>query len=187
MSIYFVRSNEFVKIGYSAKPMSRIAALQTANPSMLELLVIMPGTAVTEKELHSVFSEYHHLNEWYRCEGDLELYIEATIPIFANYTSQFEQDGSYQDERDWEYWKERALSAEEKTRQNINRRNDVKSTEEISTDWRRLTDRQRYDLAHATREERAEIMPELADRTRRLWHERLDEIAAQNGSYVESK
>jgi hypothetical protein len=50
-------------------------------------------------------------------------------------------------------------------------------------DWRQLTRQQRHDLAHATREEREKAMPELADRTRREWHTRLDEIAAQNGTY----
>lgn len=50
-------------------------------------------------------------------------------------------------------------------------------------DWRQLSRQQRHDLAHATREERDEMIPELADRTRRLWHERLDKIAVQNGNY----
>lgn len=57
----------------------------------------------------------------------------------------------------------------------------------LPSDWRQLTDTQRHDLAHLPRVEREQIMPELADRTRRLWHERLDEIAAQNGSFLQEK
>jgi hypothetical protein len=53
----------------------------------------------------------------------------------------------------------------------------------LPDDWRQLTNGQRRDLAHATREEREDMFPELAGRTRREWHRRLDEIAAQNGSY----
>lgn len=51
-------------------------------------------------------------------------------------------------------------------------------------DWRQLTRQQKHKIAHATREEREEMMPELAERTRREWHKRADEIAAQNGHFV---
>lgn len=50
-------------------------------------------------------------------------------------------------------------------------------------DWRQLTRQQRHDFAHATREERDQMMPPMAERTRREWHKRADEIAAMNGSY----
>lgn len=50
-------------------------------------------------------------------------------------------------------------------------------------DWRQVTRQQRRDLAHMTREERAQIMPELSERAQRDWHNRLDEIAKQNGEY----
>lgn len=53
----------------------------------------------------------------------------------------------------------------------------------LPANWRQLTREQRHDLAHSTREERENIMPEMAERTRRLWHERLDGIAAMNGEY----
>lgn len=55
----------------------------------------------------------------------------------------------------------------------------------LPADWRQLTAQQRHALAHLTREERAQQMPDLADRTRRLWHKRLDEIAAKNGAYIQ--
>lgn len=54
----------------------------------------------------------------------------------------------------------------------------------MASDWRQLSDNQKYQLAHLTREEREEKMPEIADRTRRQWHKRLDEIAAQNGNFM---
>jgi hypothetical protein len=50
-------------------------------------------------------------------------------------------------------------------------------------DWRQLTEAQRHHLAHLPREERAAMLPD-APRTRRLWNERLDKIAAQNGNYM---
>ena len=54
----------------------------------------------------------------------------------------------------------------------------------LPTDWRQLSHQQKHSLASSTREERENIFPELADRTRREWHNRLDKIAAQNGNYV---
>lgn len=51
----------------------------------------------------------------------------------------------------------------------------------LPTDWRQLSRQQRHVLAGSTREERENMFPELADRTRREWHSRLDKIAA-NGS-----
>lgn len=56
-------------------------------------------------------------------------------------------------------------------------------TANMPEDWRQLTSQQRHQLAHASREEREKMFPELASRTRRAWHSRLDEIAAQNGHY----
>lgn len=53
----------------------------------------------------------------------------------------------------------------------------------LPADWRQLTRQQRRELAHLPREERERIMPELAERTRREWHSRLDEIQLQNGEY----
>lgn len=63
------------------------------------------------------------------------------------------------------------------------RQDNRQDADNLPDDWRQLTDRQRYELAHATREERDETFPELADRTRREWHKRLDQLAAQNGSH----
>jgi hypothetical protein len=55
---------------------------------------------------------------------------------------------------------------------------------DLPTDYRLLTAEQRYELAHLTRVERNKMMPNLAARTRRAWHERLDKVAAQNGSFI---
>ena len=51
-------------------------------------------------------------------------------------------------------------------------------------DWRQLTNAQRRHLAHLSRSERAEMLPQMAERTRRDWNRKLDEIAAQNGSFT---
>jgi len=48
----------------------------------------------------------------------------------------------------------------------------------IPADWRQVTDVQKRRLAAMTRGEREKHFPQLAARTRRSWHERLDEMAA---------
>jgi hypothetical protein len=65
----------------------------------------------------------------------------------------------------------------------VSRQDERQDAGMLPGDWRQLTRQQRRDLAHATREERDKMMPPLAERTRRQWHSRLDEIAAQNGEY----
>lgn len=86
---------------------------------------------------------------------------------------------------------DRQLRHEEKLARLASKRQDARqdagilpvSSGKIPDDWRQLTRQQKHHLAHLPREERENAMPELADRTRRAWHSRLDEIAAQNGSY----
>ena len=73
----------------------------------------------------------------------------------------------------------KAVKSADSTRREVRR-----DSGEIASDWRQLTRQQKRDLAHATREEREQMMPEIEPRTRRDWHKRLDEIAAQNGHFV---
>lgn len=65
--IYFMRCREIVKIGYSAEPPSRHAALQAVIPFELELLGSMPGSVAAERELHRTFSsiKYERHAEWF--------------------------------------------------------------------------------------------------------------------------
>ena len=63
-------------------------------------------------------------------------------------------------------------------------RQDSGNLNTFPADWRQLTRQQRHKLAHLTREERDNIMPEIATRTRRDWHKKLDEIAVQNGHFM---
>lgn len=112
MSVYFIKCADKVKIGVSKKPYKRLASLQSGNPFPMDMIAIMPGSSATEHELHSVFHEYHHRNEWYDFEGELKEFAEMIARIFSEYHEQFERDGEYADERDWEMWKSRAIAAE---------------------------------------------------------------------------
>ncbi len=77
------------------------------------------------------------------------------------------------------------IAAKERQQPAATSRQDVRQDSgNLPGDWRQVTPAQRHKLAHMTREERAEIMPQLSERSARDWHNRLDEIAAQNGAYV---
>jgi hypothetical protein len=75
--IYFLRAREIgrVKIGYSANPKKRIASLQTASPTQLELIRIIEGTKDDEKDLHRKFAKLRIGGEWFTEKDELASYL----------------------------------------------------------------------------------------------------------------
>ena len=64
--VYFIRCNEFVKIGFSTNNLiKRFEAIQCGNPYKLELEFIMPGGKIEEGELHKKFKHIKKRGEWY--------------------------------------------------------------------------------------------------------------------------
>lgn len=82
--IYFIRSQEFVKIGYTDDLNVRLPQLQVGNPHNLELLLIYPGDIKVERELHSAFSKFHHSNEWFVLSEEIEQFIENSKKVFCS-------------------------------------------------------------------------------------------------------
>lgn len=112
MTVYFVQSQEYVKIGYSSRPATRVRSLQTSSPQIIKVLLFMPGSPATERAFHGIFSPYHCLNEWYRLEGDLLAFVNVASSIFSEYTSQLEANENHREELEMEeYWREKALQA----------------------------------------------------------------------------
>jgi hypothetical protein len=66
--LYFIQEEDReVKIGRTQHSVdSRLRALQTANPSPLQLLSWAPGTAAIERLLHGVLLAHHVRGEWFR-------------------------------------------------------------------------------------------------------------------------
>jgi Meiotically up-regulated gene 113 len=64
--IYFIRTGEYVKIGYSTNVPTRLSGIKTATPYDIELLGTCPGTRATEKSLHDRFARLHYRGEWFR-------------------------------------------------------------------------------------------------------------------------
>lgn len=76
MFIYFIRCQEFVKIGRSQNPWKRMNSMQTSLPYRLEMLAIMPGGDNFEEiDMHTRFGRQWHLREWYKDHDELRRYV----------------------------------------------------------------------------------------------------------------
>lgn len=74
--IYFIRSGNLVKIGYTAgNPEVRLKKLQIGSPTKLTLAGTIEGDNVIERQLHWRFKSQHSHGEWFFFEGALKRYI----------------------------------------------------------------------------------------------------------------
>jgi len=83
-TVYFMRCEQFVKIGVSHNPHNRLRQLRkgggTSFPSRLdiaavELIATEPGGFEREKELHATFAHLRHTGEWFTEAPELTEYI----------------------------------------------------------------------------------------------------------------
>lgn len=61
--VYFIKCNDYVKVGSSSNPKKRLKALESANPYPLELLKV--DIEYNEEYWHNKLSSAHHKGEWY--------------------------------------------------------------------------------------------------------------------------
>lgn len=76
-TIYFVRTGDFVKIGFAKDLPRRMTALRIGCPHPLELILAIKGHIGVESEMHIRFEQYWHRGEWFRYEGELRSFVEA--------------------------------------------------------------------------------------------------------------
>jgi len=89
--IYFIKCNEFVKIGFTdAKDATgRLKAMQTGNPYSLEIIGTMPGGMYHEQRLHILFRELNERGEWFKLAPEILHVIEQQeIPEEAHITRE---------------------------------------------------------------------------------------------------
>jgi hypothetical protein len=63
--VYFARSADQIKIGFTINLKERLAKLQTGTPGSLELLAAVPGTRGLERHLHHKFGGSRVRGEWF--------------------------------------------------------------------------------------------------------------------------
>ena len=77
MYTYFLKSQEFVKIGKTHSLEERIVMYETHNPSF-EILRTLEGDY--ESEMHNLFKEKCHKNEWFKLEKkDIEYILSDDL------------------------------------------------------------------------------------------------------------
>lgn len=62
--LYLIKSNDYLKIGYTDNLKQRIKSYKTTNPSF-EVLDTMEGTKNNEIKIHSLLKEYKYQTEWF--------------------------------------------------------------------------------------------------------------------------
>jgi Meiotically up-regulated gene 113 len=64
-NVYFIRCNEFVKIGRGNDPESRMRTLQIGSPYELEFMGAFEATPAEEGRLHTILEQYRYRGEWF--------------------------------------------------------------------------------------------------------------------------
>lgn len=70
--VYFARSGDVVKVGWSQSPTRRVRAIATSAPAPVRLIGIVRGTRDDEAELHRRFADAHAHGEWFWFTPDIE-------------------------------------------------------------------------------------------------------------------
>jgi len=69
--VYFLRTEQGIKIGFSEDPGPRIGALKTGLAGPILGLVVMPGSIRTERQLHRLFDASRRNGEWFKETPDI--------------------------------------------------------------------------------------------------------------------
>jgi len=77
--IYFIKVDEYVKIGFTKNVNQRIKNLQTGNHRKLELLCEIEGGYYLEKQYHDYFQQYRQQGEWFEYRDELYDTIQILI------------------------------------------------------------------------------------------------------------
>lgn len=75
--LYLIKSNKFLKIGYTSNLNNRIKQYKTHNPD-IKVLSIIDGTREDEKKLHELCKEWKYDSEWF-------YYSPKIIDLFLNH------------------------------------------------------------------------------------------------------
>lgn len=77
--VYFIKSGDLVKIGYTTNVDRRLRGLQTGSPHKLEILLTHPGSRRDEQLCHEQFAHLRVQGEWFRYSDDLLAYLESFL------------------------------------------------------------------------------------------------------------
>lgn len=64
--LYFIKCNDFVKIGRTDNVKTRVKQIQANCPYEISVIKILKGQGHREKEYHKLYDKYHHRGEWFK-------------------------------------------------------------------------------------------------------------------------
>jgi len=82
-TIYVIRCDYKVKIGYTANLAQRMHSLKTANPRPIHLLVSFPGDKATERALHIEFAAHRFNGEWFRLRKPIKEWLRSEHRVYV--------------------------------------------------------------------------------------------------------
>ena len=99
--VYFVKSGELVKIGWSSRLIHRLQTIQYSSPVPLQFLGSIEGTRSLEARLQDEFEEHHSHGEWFRSNPRLSDFIKEHASQPATIASELMPlcDRSYENKR----------------------------------------------------------------------------------------
>jgi hypothetical protein len=77
--VYFLRSGEQIKIGFSAGPYSRISSMTTGLAFGVLSLGAVQGNRSDERQLHNEFAGLRIHGEWFHAKWRLRLFVANCI------------------------------------------------------------------------------------------------------------
>lgn len=75
--VYFIRSGDLIKIGYTSDLEERKRNLQVSNPTIIEVLKTIPGGYPEEQQLHKRFAHLNKTGEWFYAVQELTDFIQS--------------------------------------------------------------------------------------------------------------
>ena len=75
--IYIVKQLDYVKIGYTSRFKTRLYQLQNGSPVKLEVLALIKGDKVDEKNYHDAFKHLSSNGEWFFYNDEIERFVES--------------------------------------------------------------------------------------------------------------
>lgn len=79
--VYFIQSEEFVKIGQTGNLANRLFSFKTHNPHPMYIIGLIKGATAEEKFFHEKFKHLYIKNEWFQYEKDIKDFFNDFEPI----------------------------------------------------------------------------------------------------------
>jgi len=63
--VYFLRSRDRIKIGFSSNPLKRLTVLKTGMSHGIDSVAVVPGTEREERRAHKYLARFRQNGEWF--------------------------------------------------------------------------------------------------------------------------